>query len=358
MLGRVAARAATDTSLQASVSIPINRLTVAIALIIALTPQMGKAQSQAELLRSTIRSAFADYEFKHFEFYSPVRSRWGLGTMFEKNLNKTKEHGAFIGDPDTWWAPGISEDEKSKILNSMFIEGELGIVKIVNPISTSVDVQASLPIPFLKKLINIKGDVSATKNSTVTITAISAEERELYLPALFNAAKLGKLAPAIVDRIEKADYEIVTKDVVFFGFEATVTDSAQKRVSLSIEAGPSNSDKASGSVQTSTGTSPPGAPKTDETSPKDGTSKDDGGQLPAAAPQAGTLQVKGAADVPMVAAVYVAQATRVPPAGALTNPKEVPSQIDAGAFRSLVDSLEETLGPPKGVTVVQKAVEH
>ena len=340
-------------------------LTAALCFV-TLSPRLVTAETPAEQLQRAIKNIFAGSEFKDFQFYSPVKSRWGLGTMFEKSQPRNRGRGPFIGDSETWWAAGLSDKEKSDLLAQLFVRGELGIQRVVAPVSTKMEVKAALPIAFWKKLITIEGDISRINNSSVTITAVSAEERELSLPAFFRAATTGKLAPEIVARIKKADYQIVTKDVVFFGFEATTEGAVQTVWGLDIEALPSDSKQKTASAQSTTPTAPipptggdstkgAAGPQTkNTTTTKDAKATDGTGQPPKIASQA-TLQFKSAADIPMVVAVYLADAPKLPPEGALSNPTTTRAQISADAFSRLVDSLEEKRAPPRGVIVVQKS---
>jgi len=334
-------------------------LAVSAVLFCVLPPPFLRAETPAEQVRRATQAAFAGEEFKGFQFYSPVKERFGVGTMFTRNTAKNaKTPGLFIGDSETWWAAGISDADKASLLKELFVPGKLGIQKISAPVSKSMDIKASLPFTFFKKLLTIGVDVNRINNSSVTVTAIQAEERQLNLAAFFRDALTGKFNAEIVSHIKNADYEIVTQDVVFFGYEATTEGGVQTKLTISVQAVPSTGKKNGASAELDSSIDTNSAANAQGSKPAAGAAKDTtkqkSGTDPTAktpAPQTTTLAYKSDPTVPMIVAVYLADAPKLPAEGALTRPTIVPAQLDPDAFSRMVDSLQEKLGPPKGIVV-------
>jgi hypothetical protein len=69
-------------------------------------------------------------------------------------------------------------------------------------------------------------------------------------------------------------------------------------------------------------------------------------------PAKATFTGSAPANVPMIVAVYLANAPRMPAQGALTKPTVSAATIDAELFARTVAALEDEVPLPKGATVV------
>ena len=354
-----------------------------VATVFAVPLKMAAAPGDD--LRRALQQIFQGAEFKGYQFYQPVKSQWGLGTMFEEDLtNKRGGRGPTIALPEDWWSPSVSEEEKAQLKRELFIRGQLGFKKLVAPVSKSVDIKANLPFIFFKKLLSVGGSYQRVNESTVTITAVTAEQRELNFPAFFRAVRAGKFRPEVVERVNRADYMIVSHDIVFYGYEASVEGAVQTKLSLGVEVGPTTELRAASkdAGKALTDSKSPQEPtaeladekvkSADEKSKRAGeTSKpaDDKAKTPPTieangtatiqtGPARGSLVASAPADVPMIVAVYLANAPRIPAQGALTKPTLRPADVNTDLLSRTLASLEEAISPPQGVVVVSSPRER
>src|SRR5260370_6198716 len=113
-----------------------------------------KAQDYSKEMKSMLKNTFA-IDYRDYQFYGIPMSNFGVGTMYPAESAGRKfdvKTAGLYGDPNTWWATTMSDNEKAAESKLIFPSGKSGTVNLTGKKTKSLSL--SLVLPALSKLLS------------------------------------------------------------------------------------------------------------------------------------------------------------------------------------------------------------
>jgi hypothetical protein len=181
-------------------------------------------------IHKLLKSCFGKDAFKNYSRPGKGASpAFGLGTVYLKeDLKKVKSlddltQKPLVGHPDTWFAAGLSAQEKQRLMDRIFKEGSLGRVEVRKAVSTDIELGAAFPA--IHQLLNLSGKLGYARGVQVTLSVSSVRDRQMDVLAFVEAMKAGKIKSSLRELVQ--DVVIAIKSVELEGYRAIVAVSRQ-----------------------------------------------------------------------------------------------------------------------------------
>jgi hypothetical protein len=195
-----------------------------IAVLLCINLIIGCASSYQKEVKKKLKKEIG-VDYPSYTFRSQPVGNFGVGTMYElrvsdKDVVKEGIDSRWLkGHSSTWFADGISEDDKKEIMKKLIITGNTGKFSLSDTITTKLGLEATVPI---KEIVNVGVGIDYKKGVTVTLKADSATDRQLDITAFQSAAKKNKFNSDVQDVIKEGEFIIGAKDVVLNGYSAEI----------------------------------------------------------------------------------------------------------------------------------------
>lgn len=197
------------------------------ALFLVCSLVSGCTSYPKEVKKALERSyglTFPGYTFRG----NPV-GNFGVGTIYSKKLSTTTPElknveampsSYLLAHPDSWYATGITDEEKAQLNKSIFPEGSMGSVIVKEKISN--ELKLNVAVPNLAQLLEGGASLDYKKGVKVTIKASDATNRQLNLSELREAITKNKVKSYVKDSLNRSDVIVGAQDIILSGYSATI----------------------------------------------------------------------------------------------------------------------------------------
>ena len=180
------------------------------------------AQDYSAALRSALEP-FTD-RLPGYHYRSTPLGNFGVGSVYLGEVRgadlSRAESGWFLGNPQSWLAPGLPEDQRREWRSRVISEGSFGAFQI--DASRRRAIEASLGVSILMAL-GIDASLDFERGAEVSFRASELSNRRLNWAEFARALAAGQVAKEVTDAVQQSDFVIAAADVVLLDYRAEVS---------------------------------------------------------------------------------------------------------------------------------------
>lgn len=180
------------------------------------------AQDYATSLRSALEP-FTD-RLPGYHYRSTPLGNFGVGSVYLGEVRgadlSRAESGWFLGNPQSWLAPGLPEEQRREWRGRLISEGSFGAFQI--DASRRRAIEASLGVSIFIAL-GIDASLDFERGAEVGFRASEVRNRRLNWAEFTRAMAGGQIAKEVADAVQQSDFVVAAADLVLLDYRAEVS---------------------------------------------------------------------------------------------------------------------------------------